>query len=181
MFLKYFFNFDSTSIIIAFITIIIFCVIGILFFWFILSDQYIKIILDKTDFISDYIGNLDTPIKNANFIEIDKSRLDESNKREQYNKDLLWTAGVLPFVIVFILLFIVFIICAKYFNYIHHFDRVDLFLIFCAIIAFIFEVIFYLVVIENWKFIGDNQILLEMVRSSDPNVGPDLSGGVVKT
>jgi hypothetical protein len=158
-------TFTANNTLICLLTTLFFITALLLFFWYIISDQFKIILLDKLDIVKLYIGyNKDA--KEEVIAKINKFNLDPENQkklieeREKNNIKLfidkmLWWFIVL---ITMILLNIVYIVFYKV-----EFSKPDLMLVIFVLSAFVAEIIFYVVVIKEWKFIGDNEIMKEIM------------------
>lgn len=161
-------TFSPVNTTIFFITLISFIVSLILFFELILADYPEKVILDKTKVIAMYAkeNNVLNVVLNQH---IDKMNITEEyanrdkNIRTIHNNKSIMTKGVIPFLLCVVFLFIVYIaylLVIKYkFKTNLNFEKSDLILIILAISCFIVEIVFYLIVVHNWKFIPDNEVL----------------------
>ncbi len=161
-------TFNPVNTTIFFITLISFIVSLILFFELILADYPEKVILDKTKVVAMYAKENDK----FNFVlneHIDKTNVTKESVihdkkiRTIHNNKSIMTKGVIPFLLCVILMFvayIVYLIIIKYkFKQNLNFEKSDSILIILAISCFIVEIVFYLIIVHNWKFIPDNEIL----------------------
>lgn len=161
-------TFSPVNTTIFFITLISFIVSLILFFELILADYPEKVILDKTKVIAMYAKEnntfnvvLNEHINNINISE--ESAIQDKNLRTIHNNKSIMTNGVIPFLLCIVLLFvgyIAYMLVLKYkFKQNLNFEKSDSILIILAISCFVVEIVFYLIVVHNWKFIPDNEVL----------------------
>lgn len=157
--------FDSINILINLLNLVIFIGVIILFFWFVISKQFDNIIYDKTDIIISAARN-DENFKAylKNYLETDyiKNKLpllakQQFGNRTEYNVMLL-ERELLPFVwslLTMIGLDVIYMAFKRI-----KFTYIDYFLLLSVILGFITEILFYYIVIREWKFIGDYTLLI---------------------
>ena len=175
--------FDSENLLLMDFNVFIFIVVEIIFFWYILSETLVYIVLDKSDLII-YMANQDPIIKKnlinyLNTIDVQETipqrALIEKEARISYNYNLILTyLGPTVYTIASILVSIIFykIIGLKLinrvfsrYNYNYQLDNKPIskssyHLLLCVIFSFIPEILFYYIVIRTWKFISDAQLIL---------------------
>lgn len=162
---------EPINLIICLTTINFLTVLLLLFFWFILSEHFIYILLDKLDLIIFYLKDLEKDIifdelLNENETLLKTKSIESYNNRYNYNVVLLFTQGVIPYILVFILFDLILICRLKQIN------KTDFVLLILSIFSFIFEIMFYFILVQNWKFIGDNEFLFKLFKSI--NIDKDL-------
>ncbi len=161
--------FNSKNLLINLSNIVIFLIFIILFFWFILSRQFDYIVLDKVNIISllakydkDFNETLTEYLNtNESLYEIPKKALEQEESRNAYNFILLQTE-VFPFLYVVctsLIIVILYIIVKR-----KKLLKAEYYLLSFVVFAFITEVIFYFLVIKEWQFIGDYQLLYNVLK-----------------
>jgi nitrogen fixation-related uncharacterized protein len=161
--------FNSTNILIVLLTIVFFLGILLLFFWFVLRFQFEDILKSKIEIISLYSKN-DPTFKSIMTTLFDIKLPDEtlnaakliSDKRDEVNLNAL-SATVMPVLYAFIgllLLTILYIMKTKGFK----FTLAEWILVFFVFGAFLTELLFYYIIIINWKLIGDNEFLFNLKK-----------------
>jgi hypothetical protein len=153
---------DIVDVLINLCNIIIFIAVIIIFFWFIISKQFNVIILDKVNIITllcqrDILFRNNIRIYMQNNNSIKKTAEELEKLRLAYNTDLL-VSQLLPYIYAFGSLIVVCILVIVYKKRIIVRDEYILFLF--IFLGFFTEVVFYFVVINGWKFIGDFELLL---------------------
>lgn len=163
-------TFTPVNTTIFFITLISFIISLILFFEFVLADYPEKIILDKTSIIAMYAKEnngfntmISKQLKDIDNSEIAKlAELDKEARTTNNNKALM-DKGVLPFLLVIIAMFIVYVVYLLIIKYKYkrnlNFEKSDIILIILAIMCFMVEIVFYFIIVHNWKFIPDNEVI----------------------
>jgi hypothetical protein len=155
----------ANNSLICILTTLFFITALFLFFWFVVSDQFKIILMDKVDVLKTYVS-YDPNAKEDLRKKLDETVLDEATfklnekKRTEHNtqlfiKEILWW---------FVVLIILLLACIIYMRVYHiDFARADSMLVFFVLSAFVAEIIFYLVVIKELKFIGDNEVVKTLV------------------
>jgi hypothetical protein len=162
---------NPMNYIIMLITIITFLVALVIIFWFILADYPMKIILSKVDILSLYAQyDPNTKEKLGQKIHdyecsdaIPQTEADKEARIARNTRRLLNNGPILYIVIAFVVLLIITSVLA--WNWTHKLEKevhliwpYDYFLILLALGGVLVELVLYFVVIENWKFIPDNEI-----------------------
>jgi hypothetical protein len=169
------------NVVIFFITVISFLIALIIFFNVVLADFPMKTILSKVDIISLF-AQQSPDLKNALNTGIDnyekqqdqmsqqngyKNYADEIqqqvNDRNSHNLKALFSFGIVPYLLCFVVMFliygiVIFVKSRKDRSFSISFEKGDNILIIFALLSFIVEIILYFVLIQNWKFIPDNEI-----------------------
>lgn len=159
-------TFNANNTIISLLTTLFFVTALVLFFWYVISDQLKIIVLDKVEIIKLYSKH-NPEFKKVLQTKLNDKKLDEDKfkavEKERNNKNiktfsemLLWWFIVL---IAFVILNIAFLAYKK------EFSKADIILVFFVLTAFVAEIIFYLVIIREWKIIGDNEIIRELIKN----------------
>jgi hypothetical protein len=157
--------FTSTNTLIFFLTMLSFIVALIVFFEEVLSKYPVLILKKKLDIVT--IACQENPIvgtyikeKVGNYFQNSENikKVNEvSSKRKKDNLDT-FMEQVFPFLVVISVIFFVYIIYGivrKNFNL----EGQDWILIFFAIFCFIVEIIFYIVILQQWEFISDSEFI----------------------
>lgn len=161
--------FHSSNILICLSNIAVFVTFLILFFWFVLSKQFDAIILEKVKLISlvaKYDPKFKTVLKNYLYsndsITLAAKATQQENLRYENNVNAL-QIEVMPFVYILSTLWTLNLI------YMIWYKRKLLFsewiLLLLVLGAFITEVIFYFILVNEWKFIGDFELVYKVVWS----------------
>lgn len=159
-------TFNANNTLVSLLTILFFITALVLFFWFVISDQLKIIILEKLEIIKIYSDN-DKNFKNVLKDMVNKQELDENNYRQEINNRN--EQNIKTFAEMLIWWFVVVIVCVVanilYITILRKpFDKADIVLVVFVLSAFVAEIIFYLVIIREWKFIGDNEIIKELIK-----------------
>lgn len=159
--------FSPLNIFIIMFNILFFLIVLVLFFWFILSPQFQSIVLDKADIISllgdsnfkiktaigGYLGTIDFDVLEA------KANVDSIDRTVINNKNFVDTLlGWFIVIGLVTLASLVFLIkhARKEGGGIKTSDWILLLLL---VFSFTTEIIFYLVVVKPWQFIGDYELI----------------------
>jgi hypothetical protein len=161
--------FEPVRIFICIFNTKMFMLILTIFFWFVISKQFINALLEKTDIIV-LVANENPEFKEyllqnikSNYDNVSSIALTNQYNRELYNFELL-VNRIGPFFYGFsTLLFslLVYIVAKKQYP-----DKVDCALLFLEISAFSTEVIFYYVLLNNWTFMGDQMMTQSLLESN---------------
>jgi hypothetical protein len=161
--------FHPSNILICVANISVFVIFLILFFWFILSRQFDAIILEKVSIIS-LIAKYDPEFRkvlleylysNNTSNDLIAKKQEELRYRENVNSLQI---EVLPFTYILgtiLILDIIYMVLHK--NKLMFSEWILLILV---LGAFITEVIFYFVLVNEWRFIGDFQLIYNILYSS---------------
>lgn len=160
-------TFTANNTLVSLLTILFFITALVLFFWYIISDQMKIILLDKLEVLKIY-SEYDPLFKATLKLKINNKDLNKEKyekeilKRNEYNKKLFidlmsWWFIIISFLIVLDIFYIVY--------YKKPLSKAELLLIMFVLTAFVAEIIFYIVIIREWKFIGDNEIAKELIKN----------------
>lgn len=162
----YIFGFDSATLFICILNVIVFMVVLLLFFWFILSRQFEITIVSKVDIIV-LLAKEDKNVYNQileyidlNYEQVKNQSIYNEHERDVFNWELLKNK-IGPMIYIFMGLFkivIIYIIIKK-----KRFIFVDYLLVFFVLACFLPELLFYYILLENWTFIGDQVIYQNML------------------
>jgi hypothetical protein len=163
--------FTKSNTLIMVVTIISFMISLILFFTYALSDYPNKIIFEKVDLIIEYSKN-DKMIKNKLKTKTDeyfKTRQseklhDHEKKRKEHNEALLHSTGILPCLYVAIVVGILVLYYVFTYNKTPYLESCDIILVILAIIAFSIELLFYFIILRNWNYITDAEVLKTIIN-----------------
>jgi hypothetical protein len=152
------------------VTLICFIISLILFFLYAIADYPNTIIYDKVDLIIEYSKHDEKfrqkLISNVNsyYTTRDVNGIEDSKKeRDEHNTEYLHKTGVLPYLYAVIFLGICLLIFSFTSNRTGHLEKCDIVLVFLAISAFVVEVIFYFILLANWKYITDTEVMKSMI------------------
>lgn len=161
----------ENSIIILFITVISFLICLIGFFVLLLGEYYQEIILEKVNMIVLYAKENESfkkqileSVKEYN-ISPEKPIAEEmTKKRKANNLNALVKMGPIPYTLVFVILFVIYLgwiaFKKRYLKrQIAWSNKVDWPLVILALGAFVVEIIFYIVIISNWKILSDTELI----------------------
>ncbi len=154
----------TVEILLNLFNIITFFIAIISFFWFVVSKQFNIIIVEKLGiFISlckkdeTFKENIHNYLKSEYVKYIYYSANIHEQNRNSYNYDLL-TNELFPYLYVLIILIVINIFYIIYKRI--TINKNDLLLFILMFLGFFTEVIFYFVVINEWKYVGDFELLL---------------------
>lgn len=162
----YIFGFDSATLFICILNVIVFMIVLLLFFWFILSRQFEITIVSKVDIIV-LLAKEDINVRKQilNIIDLNYEQVKNQSIINEYERDVfnweLLKNKLGPMIYIFMGLFklvFLYIIIKK-----KSFICVDYLLIFIVLACFIPELLFYYILLENWTFIGDQIIYQNML------------------
>lgn len=147
-----------------FITIICFTIALILFFELVLAHYIEVLAIRKSNIIVDY-ANDNIYLKKGAYDIIEKfdkkynseNIKEQTKKRQEENFKSLYT-GVLWMPVVLTIIFIVYSRFSKNKNISHLTKFEKYILIFLAVSAFVVEILFYIILVKDWKFITDHEI-----------------------
>ncbi len=163
--------FTGINIFIILLNALFFITVLVIFFWFIVSNQFETIILDKVDivtllaknnpsiynYIKDYVNNNNIEdIKNIS--DTDKQTRDKNNVKLFINH-MIWWFAVLGILCLIVLLYLV--IKGK------GITTGDIVLILLVSVSFTTEIILFFVLIKPWKFIGDFQLMKSLAKENE--------------
>ncbi len=162
--------FSKSNTLVMVVTLICFIISLILFFIYAIADYPNTIVYDKLDLIIEYskhdekfrrqlISNVDSYYATRDAHEIEKSKKD----RYEHNTKYLHKVGVLPYLYVVIFLGICLLIFSFTSNRTGHLEKCDIILVILAIFAFVVEVIFYFILLANWKYITDAEVIKSII------------------
>jgi hypothetical protein len=156
----------APDLLICNLNIVFFLIVSISFFWFILSEQYVRVVLDKTDIIN-LVADQNPEVRSAvisyaeaNYDTIRKTAKENRKQRMVHNVDLFYRY-IVPFISVFV--FFQFVIAAYIWKKgirVSYTDKVHMGLV---VLAFVTELVFYFVVVRNWIFIGDEDMYKNLI------------------
>jgi len=172
--------FESENLLLMFFNVFIFIVIEIVFFWYILSETLVYIVLDKCQLIVFMLQQDPTLKKNMmaylngnDATQLPQRALEEQSARNSNNFNLiLQYLGPTIYTLFSILMSITIykLIGYRLVNYILNdtrfringtkMSRSSYFLLIFVIFSFVTEILFYYIVIREWKFISDAQLIL---------------------
>jgi len=158
------FVFTPINTLIFFITTLSFIIALIVFFELILSNYPILILNNKVDIVT-IAANQNTSINkyiqqqiNSYFQNTQKIQTVENEIQQRKKTNFsCFQNQVLAYLLVLFGLFVLFIIWFIYKN--KTIEKIDYLLILFAILSFSVEIIFYFVILYQWKFISDSQFL----------------------
>jgi len=173
---------DSENLLLMFFNIFIFIVIEIIFFWYILSYQIVYIIEDKAYLIvlaaqqnPDLKQQILEYLTNNASTDISQNAIIDKEARDAYNYQLIFTyLGPMIYAIFAILITIAFykLIGYRIINWLFGLQYngakmscSSYILLVCVIFSFLTEIIYYYVVINQWNFISDAEVILLMISS----------------
>mgnify|MGYP001174854305 CR=1 FL=1 len=166
--------FDSNNMILTFSNIIFFIVVQTLFFYFIASKQFNIVLGDKVGIFNEYVSR-NKPLKeqirmffaSKDYENIKEGAKEEEEDREEYNQNLLksWILPPLSIATTILLLFIL-----KLFLYDEPWSEVDTVGLFLVVTAYTTEILFYLGIVQQFKFYGDNQIFQKLYSTMNENI-----------
>lgn len=162
--------FSKSNSLVMVVTLICFIISLILFFLYAIADYPNTIIYDKVDLIIEYSKHDEKfrqkLISNVNsyYATRDVNRIEDSKKeRDEHNTEYLHKAGVLPYLYAVIFFSICLLIFSFTSNKTGHLEKCDIILVFMAVSAFVVEVIFYFILLANWKYITDAEVIGSMI------------------
>ena len=166
--------FDSNNMILTFSNIIFFIVVQTLFFYFIASTQFNTVLGDKVGIFNEYMSR-NKPLKeqlrqffaSKEYQNIKNGAEQEKEQREEYNINLMktWILPPLGISTTILLLFIL-----KLFIYGEPWSDVDTVGLFLVVTAYSTEIMFFLGIVQQYKFYGDIQIFDKLYSSMYENI-----------
>ncbi len=162
--------FSRSNSLVMVVTLICFIISIILFFTYAIADYPNTIIYDKVDLIIEY-SKRDEKFKqrlisnvNSYYATRDSNAIENSKEdRRVRNTEELHKSGVLPYLYAVIFLGICILIVSFRSNKTGHLEKCDIILVILAISAFVVEVLFYFILLANWKYITDSKVLQSML------------------
>lgn len=141
-----------------------FMTVQILFFYFIATNLFPKLILSKTSALKEYnqydsnTRKVFQDFKNSNeFKRLERIKGNQEELRNYLNIQLIMNK-LIPIVMV-ILFFILANIIRLQLDTTQHFAFVDGFLLFLVLFAFTTEVIYFFFIVEQYYFVGDIELI----------------------
>lgn len=158
-------TFNANNTIISLLTTLFFITALVLFFWYVIADQLKIIVLDKVEIIKLYSKH-NPEFKKVLQAKINSKKPDEDKfkaaEKERNDKNIKTFSEMMLWWFIVIIVFV--ILNIAYLKYKKEFTKADMVLVFFVLTAFVAEVIFYLVIIREWKIIGDNEIIKELIK-----------------
>lgn len=166
--------FESANMIVLLSIIIFFMVVQTLFFKYVASKQFNIVLEDKANIVGEYLKH--DPAANEKFRQfknsekvksIEKAAKEQEAIREKDNmaSTLKWIG--LPLLIA--VLFLIFFIGKLYFKS-EEWDTVDTMLLSFVVFSYVVEVLFYVGVVKQYQFYGDQAIYDNLFHNVSNNV-----------
>lgn len=166
--------FESSNMIVILANIIFFMVVQTLFFKYVASRQFNIVLEDKANIVEEYLKH--DPKANAKFREfknservkaIQKAASDQEKIRETENMSntMMWI-GIPLLIVVALLIFFI----GKLFFKKEEWDTTDSILLSFVVFAYVIEVLFYLGIVRQYQFYGDQAIYDNLYRKVNENV-----------
>jgi len=163
--------FSPVNMFIIILNSLFFIGVLVIFFWFILSTQFESIMLDKVDIVTLFAQN-DPAVYSSIKEYIDKVDVDQLKATSDSDQNARNTSNTQLFVDNLVWWFAVLgILTLVSFGYLisHGLGNITIgeyMLIFLIILSFTTEIVFYFAMVNSWKFIGDFQLLKNLL----PNI-----------
>ena len=161
--------FTSKNLFLNMLNNTVFIYILVAFFLVIITGTFLEVILEKAELIKLYADE-DPVFKqeilnkiNADYEEtIALGKADEKRRNEQ-NTRLIWNE-LAPYLISLVVITLIFgMFSAAPWGESKYSRKADSFLIFTLLFAFSTEIVFYFVVLRNWVYIGDQELLTRLI------------------
>jgi hypothetical protein len=166
--------FESSNMIVILANIIFFMVVQTLFFKYVASRQFNIVLEDKANIVEEYLKH--DPKANTKFREfknsdrakeIKKAANEQEKIREAENMSntMTWIGIPLLIVVSFLIFFI-----GKLFFKKEEWDTTDSILLSFVVFAYMIEVLFYLGIVRQYQFYGDQAIYDNLYRKINESV-----------
>lgn len=160
--------FNSKNIFLNLLNSTLFIFILVCFFIFIISGTFLQVIIEKSEIIKLYadenpvfkeqlINNI-----NADYDQVQNLAQQDKEKREENNKQLIINE-LLPYLIILTFLTIIAGLYSVTFGKNRYYKTADSILLFTLLFAFSTEIVFYFVVLRNWIYIGDQELMTRFI------------------
>lgn len=166
-------SFSKYTWINIFTTVLFFLIVQTLFFVMIASKQYNKLLLSKTNLISQ-LAEYNFSVKQS--IDLVKNNMDEElitkanqsyNKRKNINNKLLIKYCVIPILITTLIL--IFIIIYKFTDN-KKWSNVETIGLILILGSYLTELYFFFFIVRKYEIIGDHELLYKLFKSLSENI-----------
>jgi hypothetical protein len=164
-------NFESSDILITLITITLFLLVIILFFWFVISSHFSDIIHYYLGIINGYVDQQTDKAKEKLKSELLKSRnsiIDKAKKEEEENNQFninLIKEKLVPFYASFCVLSFVCFVYMIYYK--RPFGNIEILLVLFIFIAFSADLSVYFIIASRWIFLTDQELIKKIVSKEE--------------
>lgn len=152
------------NLIITLSNMLTFMVVQIIFFYFIATKLFSKLIVSKTSALKKYneydsnTRKIFQDYKNSEeFKRIERIKNNQNELRSYLNIQLIMNK-LIPLVLTVLIIILISIIILQSTNK-QHFDFVDLVLLFLVLFAFTTELIYFFFIVEQYYFVGDIELI----------------------
>ena len=157
---------DSKNLLILHLNLLFISIILVLFFWFVISNLFLNLIISKSSLINSSINKTDV-INNGDIInngyynftnitELHDNAMKDYNDRYYYNVQLLFhDIGPFFYYLIAIIIIIFIYIYTKKIKL----TRKDFMLLIMVFFSFSCELLLFFEVVNKWQFIGDEFII----------------------
>lgn len=158
--------FEPPNMIITFANIIFFIVVQTLFFKYVASKQFNNVLDDKVGILNEYLKyntgfrtSVEEYLNSEQAKELQNAAKEQNKKREDANTDLMKTWIGIPLVIaVVILLFFIYLLFKQSSDSQNKWSSIDTAILSLVVGAYSTEIMFYLGIVRQYEFYGDQQI-----------------------
>lgn len=171
--------FRPANMIVIFMNVLFFMIVQVLFFQFIASKQFNVVLKDKANILTEYIKCDDdakksiTSFKKSDYVkDVKKKAEQQEKKRDKANIKLMMKWLGLPFLISLCLLAL-FIILQIINRKKDKWSNIDWALLTLIVGAYITEILFYLGIVMQYKFYGDQAIYSKIFDVVKDNVNTE--------
>lgn len=166
--------FESANMIIVFANVIFFMIVQTLFFEYVASKQFNIVLEDKANIVGEYLKN--DPNANEKYrrfknsdkasqIQTTAKKQEDKRAKENMENTMLWIGIPVLIAVAFLVFFIIKLIFKK-----EVWDTTDSVLLSFVVFAYMIEVLFYLGIVKQYQFYGDQSIYTKLYHTVNDKI-----------
>lgn len=169
--------FDSANMIVVLSNVIFFIVVQTMFFKYVASKQFNIVLEDKAGIVGEYLkydpnaNEKFRRFKNSEQVKIIKQNAKKQEalrEKENAESTMMWIGIPLLVIGAFLIFFVI-----KLFYKQEHWDTTDTMLLSFVVFAYLIEVVFYLGIVRQYQFYGDQSIYSNVYNTIDDNINTE--------